>query len=156
VRFDHFCFGLLVPRVLVFRVVVHDVNGIAEGSGVFGAFVGGVGFELGAIRGAMLFDFLGFSLGELGLRGSLIFGGIQVRVFLALFFLGFFVLRKFGFASGVNFLDFVIFFKFGAADESIGLDVIGGFLVFCLDELGREGYDLVFAQVDFAPRGLGV
>jgi len=41
----------------------------------------------------------------------------------------------------------------GAAYEGIGLDVIGGFLVFCLHELGRKGHNLVFAQFDFAARG---
>jgi len=104
----------------------------------------------------VLFDFLGFILGEFALRGSLIFGGVQVRFFLAFVFLCFFILGKFGFASGVNFLDFVIFFEFGATDKGIGLDVIGGFLVFCLDELGGKGNDLVFAQFDFAARGHGV
>jgi len=161
VRFDQFCFGVCVFGVLmlgmlVLGVFVHHVLGIAESGSVFGAFMRSVRFEFGAIRGAVLFDFLGFSLGELGLRGSLIFGGVQVRFFLAFFFLRFFVLQKFGFTSGVNFLDFVIFFEFGAADEGIGLDVIGGFLVFCLDELGRKGHDLVFAQFDFAAHGHGV
>jgi hypothetical protein len=157
-RFDQFCFGMFMFGVLmlgmrVFRESVHGVFGITESGSVFSAFVRGVRFEFGAIRGAVLFDFLGFSLGEFCLRGSLIFGGIEVRFFLAFFFLGFFVLRKFGFASGVNFLGFVIFFKFGAAYEGIGLDVIGGFLVFCLHELGRKGHNLVFAQFDFAARG---
>jgi hypothetical protein len=116
----------------------------------------GVGFEFGAIRGAAFFDFLGFILGEFGFRGGLIFGGVEVCFFLAFFLFGFFVFGQFGFAGGVSFLDFVIFFKFGAADESIGLDVIGGFLVFGLDELGRKSHDLVFAQFDFAARGHSV
>jgi hypothetical protein len=160
VRLDHFCFGMFVFGVLmlgmrVFRESVHGVLGITESGGVFSAFVRGVGCEFGAVGGAMLFDFFGFILGEFSLRGSLIFGGVQVRFFLAFFFLGFFVFRKFGFPSGVKFLGFVVFFEFGAADEGIGLDVIGGFLVFCLDELGRKGHHLVFAQFDFAARGPG-
>jgi hypothetical protein len=160
VRFDQFCFGMFMFGVLmlgmsVFRESVHGVLGITESGGVFGAFVRGVGCEFGAVGGAMLFDFFGFILGEFGLRGSLIFGGVEVRFFLALFFLGFFVLRQFSFASGVNFLGFVIFFKFGAAYEGIGLDVIGGFLMFCLHELGRKGHNLVFAQFAFAARGHG-
>jgi hypothetical protein len=153
VRLNHFCFGVFVFGLLAFSVVVHGVLGITEGCGVFGTFVRGVSFEFGAIGGAVLFDFLGFILGEFALRGSLIFSGVQVRFFLAFVFLGFFVLGKFGFASGVNSLDFVIFFEFGATDQGIGLDVIGGFLVFCLDELGRKGNDLVFAQFDFTARG---
>ena len=156
VRFNHFCFGVFVFGLLAFSVVMHGVLGMTEGCGVFGTFVCGVGFEFGAIGGPVLFDFLGFILGEFALRGSLIFGGVLVCFFLAFVFLGFFVLGKFGFASGVNFLDFVIFFEFGATDKGIGLDVIGGFLVFGLDELGRKGHDLVFAQFDFAARGHGV
>lgn len=152
---DHFCFGVFVFDVFALGVFVYDVLGITEGGSVFGAFVRGVGCEFGAIGGAMLFDFFGFSFGEFGFRGNLIFGGVEMGFFLAFFLFGFFVVREFGFAGGVNFLDFVIFFKFGAADEGIGLDVIGGFLVFCLDELGRKGHDLVFAQFDITARGLG-
>ncbi len=155
VRLDYFRFGMLVLGMLVFRESVHSVLGITESGSVFGAFMRGVRFEFGAIRCAVLFDFLGFILGELGFRGGLIFGGVLVCFFLAFVFLSFFVLGKFGFASGVNFLDFVIFFEFGATDKRIGLDVIGGFLVFCLDELGRKGNDLVFAQFDFVARTHG-
>jgi len=78
-----------------------------------------------------------------------------VRFLLAFFLFGFFF-SEFGFGGSVDFLGFVIFFEFGAADECIGLDVIGGFLVFCLDELGRKSYDLVFAQFDIIARGLGI
>lgn len=153
VGFDHFCFGMF--GVMLFRVLVHDVLGIAQSSGVFGTFVGSIGCEFGAIGGAVFLDFFCFSFREFGFRCSLVFGGIAMFFLLPLFFLGFFVLRKFGFASGVNFRGFIVFFEFGAADESIGLDVIGGFLVFRLDELGRKGHDLVFAQFDIAARGLG-
>jgi len=97
---------------------------------VFGAFVRGVCFEFGAIRGAVLFDFFGFSLGEFGLGGSLVFGSVQVRFFLAFFFFGFFF-GEFSFASGVNFLGFV-FFEIGATGEGINLGVIGSFFVFGL------------------------
>jgi len=46
-RFDHFCFGVIAFRLLVFalfapgvfRMFVHDVLGIAQSGGVFGAFV---------------------------------------------------------------------------------------------------------------------
>jgi hypothetical protein len=154
VRFDQFCFGVCVFGVLMLGV--HDVLGIAESGSVFGAFMRGVGFKFSAIRCAVLFDFLGFGFGEFGFRGGLIFGGVEVCFFLAFFLFGFFVFGQFGFASSVDFLDFVIFFEFDAADEGIGLDVIGGFLVFGLDELGRKGHDLVFAQFDFAARGHGV
>jgi hypothetical protein len=94
---------------------------------VFGAFVRSVGFEFSTIRRAMLFDFLGFRFGEFGLGGGLVFGGVQVRFFLAFFFLGFFF-REFCCASGVRFLGFV-FFEFGATGESIHLGVIGSFFV---------------------------
>jgi hypothetical protein len=151
VRFDHFCFGVFVFGVLmltvlaiamldvfvvgvfvirVFCMFVNDVLGIAQSGGVFGAFVRGVGFEFGAIGGAMFLDFLGFFLGEFGFRGGLVFGGVEVRFFLAVLFFGFFVFGKFGFAGGVNFLS-VVLFEFGAANEGIGFGVVGSFLVFC-------------------------
>ena len=137
-RFDQFWFGVFVFGVLVldmfvfrvFSMFVHDMRGITESSSVFGAFVSGVGFEFGAIRGAVLFDFFGFGLGEFGFRSSLVFGSVQVRFFLALFFFGFFF-REFSFTSGVNFLRLVLF-EIGAADECIGFSVIGGFFVFGL------------------------
>ena len=97
---------------------------------MLGAFVSSVSLEFGAIRGAVLFDFFSFSFGELGFRSSLVFGGVQVRFFLALFFLGFFF-GEFCFASGANFLGFV-FFEIGATGEGINLGVIGSFFVFCL------------------------
>ena len=53
---------------------------------MFGAFVGGVGFEFGAICGTMLFHFFGFILGEFRLGGSLIFRGVEVSFFLAFLF----------------------------------------------------------------------
>lgn len=143
VGFDHFRFGVFMFGVLVlsmfmfvldmfvFRVFsMFDMVGMTQSSSVFGAFVSGVSLEFGAIRGAVLFDFFSFSFGELGFRSSLVFGRVQVRFFLAFFFLGFF-LREFGCASGVNFLGFV-FFEFGATGESIHLGVIGSFFVFCL------------------------
>ena len=122
-----FVFDVFVLGVCVFSVFVHDVIGITKSGGVFGAFVRGVGFEFGAIRGAMLFDFLGFRLGEFGLGGSLVFGGVQVGFFLAFFFFLFFF-REFGCAGRVNFLCFVLF-EIGATGEGIHLGVIGSFLV---------------------------
>jgi hypothetical protein len=99
---------------------------------VFGAFVRGVGFEFGAIRGTVLFDFFGFGLGEFCLRRGLIFGGVQMRFFLAFFFLGFFF-GEFAFASGVDFLVFVLFlFEIGATGESVNLGVIGSLFVLSL------------------------
>jgi len=122
VRFDHFwfgvfMFGVLVLDMFVFRVfsmLVHDMVGMTESGSVFGAFVSGVRLEFGAIRGAVLFDFFGFSLGKFGFRGDLVFGGIQVGFFLAFFFFGFFF-GEFSFASRVNFLNFVLF-EIGTAD----------------------------------------
>jgi hypothetical protein len=119
---------------------------------VFGAFVGGVGFEFGAIRGAMLFHFFGFILGEFRLGGGLIFRGVEMSFFLTFFFLRFFVLGKLGFARGVNFCG-IVFLEFGATSEGIGFGVIGGFLVFRLGEFEREGRGLLFAQVGVAARG---
>jgi hypothetical protein len=135
VRFDHFwlgvfVFGMLVLGMLVFSVFVHDMLWITESGSVFGAFVRSVGFEFGAIRGAVFFDFFGFVLGEFGFRGGLIFGGVQVRFFLAFFLFGFFF-REFSFASGVNFLGLILF-EFGATREGIDFGVIGSFFVFCL------------------------
>ena len=112
-RFDHFRFC-----VFVFGWFVHDVLGITEGSGVLGAFVSGVGFEFGAIRGAMLFHFFCFVLGEFRLGGGLIFRGVEVSFFLTFFFFRFFVLGKFRFAGGVNFFGF-LFLEFGATSEGI-------------------------------------
>lgn len=119
---------LAVFVLRVFRMFVDGMPGIAEGGSVLGTFVCGIGFEFGAIRGATLFDFLGFLLGEFGFRGGLVFGGVEMRLFLAFFFFGLFVLGKFRFAGDVNSLRFVLF-KFGTAGQSIGLGVIGRFLV---------------------------
>lgn len=114
----------------------------------------GVGFEFGAIRGAMLFDFLGFRFGEFGLSGSLVFGSVQVRFFLAFFFFLFFF-GEFGLASRANFLWFVLF-EFGATGEGIHLGVIGSFFVFCFGQFEREGCGLLLVQFGFAARGRGV
>jgi hypothetical protein len=109
---------------------------------VFGAFMRGVGFEFGAIGGAMLFDFLGFILGEFGFRGGLIFGGVEVSFFLTLFLLGFFF-REFGFRGSANFFRFV-FLEFSATGESVGFGVVGSFLVFCLGKFESERSSLLF------------
>jgi hypothetical protein len=155
VRFDQFWFGMCVLNMLVLDMFVHDVLGFTQGGGVLRAFVGGVGFEFGAIGGAVFFDLFGFFLGEFGFRGGLIFGSIEVRFFLPLFFFGFFVLCEFGFASSVNFLGFVLFFfEFGAANQSVDLGVLGGFLVLCFGKLESEGRGLLLVQFDFAPHGL--
>jgi hypothetical protein len=159
VRFDYFwlsvfVFDMLVLSMLVFSVFVHEMLGITESGSVFGAFVRGVGFEFGAIRGAVLFDFFRFILGKFGLRGGLVFGGVQVRFFLAFFLFGFFF-GEFGFASGVNFLRLVLF-EFGATCEGIDFGVIGRFLVFSLGELKREGGGLLFAQLRVAASGRGI
>lgn len=150
-----FQFGVFEFGVFVLDGFVRDAPGITQSSSVFGAFMRSVGGEFGAVGGAMLFNFFGFILGEFGFRGSLIFGGVEVRLFLSFFFFSFFVIREFGLASSVKFLSLVIFFEFGAADDGAGLDEIGGFLVFCLDEFGRKGHDLVFAQFDIVARGRG-
>lgn len=104
----------------------------------------GIGFEFGAIRGAVLFDFLGFFLGEFRFRGSLIFRSVQLGVFLRFFFLG-----ELGSRSGVNFFGFVLL-EFGAAGEGIGFGMLGNFFVLCFGQLGSEGSSLVIAQFDFA------
>jgi len=145
VRFDHFSFGMFEFGVFVLDGFVRDASGITQSSSVFGAFMRGIGSEFGAVGGAMLFNFFGFILGEFGFRSSLIFGGVQVRFFLSFFFFSFFVICEFGFASGVNFRGLVIFFEFGAAYDGTGLDVIGGFFVFCFGQLQREGRGLLFA-----------
>ena len=119
---------------------------------MLGAFVGGVGFEFSAIRGAMLFHFFGFILGEFRFGGSLIFRGVEVGFLLAFFFFRFFVVGKFRFARGMDFFGFV-FLEFGTTGEGIGFGVIGGFLVFCLGEFERERRGLLFAQVHVAARG---
>jgi hypothetical protein len=121
---------------------------------VFGTFVRGVGFEFGAIRGTVLFDFLGFIFGKFGLRGSLVFGGVQMRFFLAFFLFGFFF-REFGFASGVNFFGLVLF-EFGATREGIDFGVVRSFFVFCFSQLEGEGGGLLFAQLDVGARGHGI
>lgn len=159
VSFDHFwlgvfVFGVFVLGMLVFSVLVHDMLGITESGSVFGAFVSGVGFEFGSIRGAVLFYFFGFILGEFGLRGGLVFGGVQMRFFLAFFLFGFFF-REFSFASSVNFLGFVLF-EFGATCEGIDFGVIGSFFVFCLSQFEGERGGLLFAQLRVAASGRGI
>jgi hypothetical protein len=121
---------------------------------VFRAFVRGVGFEFSAIRRAVLFDFLGFILGEFGFRGGLIFGGVEVRFFLAFFLFGFFF-REFGFASGVDSLGFVLI-EFGATGEGIDFGVIGRFFVLSLGQLESKGRGLLFTQFEFASSGPGI
>lgn len=69
------------------RMFVLDMHGITQRSGVFGGFVGGVGFEFGAVGGAVLFDFGGFGFGEFRFRGDLILGGIEPGILFG-FFLG--------------------------------------------------------------------
>ena len=98
---------------------------------MFGAFVGGVGFEFSSIRGAVLFHFFGFILGEFTLGGSLIFRGVEVGFLLAFLFLGFF--GEICLRSGVNLFG-LVFLEFGATGEGIGFGVIGGFFVFCFGE----------------------
>lgn len=115
----------------------------------------GVGFEFGAVGGAVFLNLLGFFLGEFGFRGGLIFGGVEVRFFLAVFFFGFFVLGKFGFAGGVNFLS-VVLFEFGATCQSISFGVIGSFLVFCFGQLKSQGSGLPFTQLSFAAHRCGI
>jgi hypothetical protein len=137
---------LVVFGVFVFGVVVDDM--LPERGSVFGAFVGGVGFELGAIRGAMLFDFLGFFFGKFGFSGRLIFGGVEMSFFFALLFFGFFV-GELSFAGGLHLRGF-IFFEVRTATECVGFGVLGRFFVFRFNKFGREGHDLVFAQLRFA------
>ena len=149
-RFDDFGLGVFVFAVfavfmldmLVFGVFVHEVLGVAQSGSVFGAFVRGIGFEFGAVGSAVLFNFLGFLFGEFGFRGGLIFGCVEVRSLLALFFFGFFVLGKFGFADKVNPFD-LIFFKFGATDECIGFRFIGSLLVFGFGQFECERRSLL-------------
>jgi len=143
-RFDRFRFGM----------IEHGVLRITEGGGLFGAFMRGVGFEFSTIGSAMLFDFLGFILGEFGFRGSLIFRCVLSFFVLSFFLFGFFFLREFCFSSGVNFLRFVLF-EFGATGEGIGLGVVGSFLVFCFDQLRREGSGLIFTEIEIAMNTLG-
>jgi len=145
-RFDRFRFGM----------IEHGVLRITEGGGLFGAFMRGVGFEFSTIGSAMLFDFLGFILGELGFCGRLIFRCVLLCFVLPffLFLFGFFFLREFCFGSGVNFLRFVLF-EFGATGEGIGLGVVGSFLVFCFDKLRREGSGLIFTEIEIAMNTLG-
>lgn len=126
--FDNFWFGMFV-----FDVLGHNMLGITESSGVFGAFMRGVCFEFSAIGGAMLFDFLGFLLGELGFRGRLIFCSVEVRFLLSFFFVGRlfgFFFREFSFRCGANFR-WLVLFEFGASREGVCMGVIRSFLVFC-------------------------
>src|SRR5277367_588349 len=141
-------FGLAVFVMLLlvlfgFCVVVHDMHGITEGGSVFRAFVRGVGFEFSAIHGTVMFDFLRFLFGKLGFGGGLIFGGVEMSFFLALFLFGFFF-GEFGLGSGVNFFDFFfVVVEFGATCESIDLRVIGSFFVFRFGEFEGQGCGLL-------------
>ena len=118
---------LIVFDVLVLRMVMRDM--VAQSGGVFGAFVGGVGFELGAIRGAMFFYFLGFFFAEFGFGRRLIFGGVEM---------GFFFLVE-----------------FGATRQSVGLRVVGSFFVFGFGEFECERGRLLIVQLGFAMRFRG-
>jgi hypothetical protein len=121
-RFDYFGFAMSVLTAIVFGFFMTSFYVLAEGHGMFGAIVCGVGFSLGAIGRVPLFDFLSFLVGELRR-----FRGKNFFPFLGLFF---------GFV-----------FKFGASDDGIGVRVVLGFFVFGFDKIGGECIDLVFAQV---------
>lgn len=126
---------------------------------MLGAFVSGVGCKFGAIGGTARFDVRCFFLGEFGLRGSLIFGSIELRFFLtllfllflvlSLFLLGFFLFGEIGLGSGVTLFGFLFFIEFGAADECICFSVIGSFLVLGFNEFGGENNSLFLAQFHF-------
>ena len=137
---------LFVFDVLVLGMVVRDM--LAESGSVFGTFVCGVGFEFGAIRRAVLFDFLGFVFGEFGFGSRLIFGGVEMRVFLAIFFFGFF-LREFSIEGGLNIFHFV-FVEIGTTGESVGFRVVGGFFVFRFGKFERERSGLLIVQFRLA------
>jgi hypothetical protein len=128
---------------------VHDMLGIAESGSVFGAFVCGIGCEFSAVGGPMLFDFFGFLLGEFGFRGGLIVGSVEPYFILPFFLFSFF-------AFGVNFFGVVIFLKICAAAESVSVDVLRSFFMFCFDQFGGEGHNLVLAQFCVAACGRGV
>ena len=97
----------------------------------------------------MLFDFFGFFFGELGFRGGLIFGGVEMSCFLAVLFFGFLVFGKFSFTDDVDFIR-VVFFKFGATCKSVGFGFVGGFFVLGFGEFERERCSLLLVQFDFA------
>jgi hypothetical protein len=94
---------------------------------MFGAFVRGIGFRFGTIRGAAFFDLGGFVVGKLGN-----FGGM--RFFRFGFFLHF-----------IYFLfDFFLFFKNRATGVSVNLrDFLYHFLLLGFDDPGRECRDLI-------------
>ncbi|MGH7748811.1 MAG: hypothetical protein ACREQ5_29220, partial [Candidatus Dormibacteria bacterium] len=81
------------PDYFRFGVFLMEVGGIADGRGVLGAFMRGVGFEFGTIGGAACFDFGGFFLGEFGFRSGPIFGSVHLQIVATIFFLPFLVAR---------------------------------------------------------------
>jgi len=121
-RFNYFGFAMSVLTAIGFGFFTNSFYALAEGHGMFGAIVCGVGFSLGEIGRVPLFDFLCFLLGELRR-----FRGKNFFPFLGLFF------------------GFVV--KFGASDDGICVRVVLGFFVFGFDQIGGECIDLVFAQV---------
>jgi hypothetical protein len=133
-------FVVFVFVMFVFRVLVLAMYGITQSGGVFGGFVGGVGFEFGAVGGAVFLDFRGFCFGEFRFRGGLIFRCVEAGVlFFLSFFLGFFCFffRELGIEGGLNIFD-LFFVEFGATGESVGFGVIGSFLVLGLGQFERE------------------
>jgi hypothetical protein len=113
-----------VLRMIVFKLgmLMLDVHGLAQGCGVFGAFLRDVRGELCTVGGTACFDFLGFFRGELrylsGFRGRCFFRFVRL----------FFVL---------------ILFEFGTADDGIGFRFFLRLFVFCFHETGSERGDLI-------------
>jgi hypothetical protein len=127
---EHFLFDVPMPVVLglLFAMLVRAVFGV-----VFGMFLSHVRREFSAVGGASSFYFRDFFLGEFrDLNDWSLFG------FLSTFFGMFFR---------------VFFFKFGAADDGIGLRFFRSFFVLGFHETGSEGGDLIFVQLSVIPGG---
>jgi hypothetical protein len=119
-------FGMLLRLFLgvFFAMLVRCVMVFAESGSVFGAFLRGVGFKIGAAFSAPCFDFSRILRGEFG-------DWFGMRFFrLALFFL---------------FVD-----EFGAAGQRVGFGNVGGFLMLGFHKIGGKRSNLIFAELRIA------
>jgi hypothetical protein len=110
----------------------------AGSGGMFGAFMGRVGFRFGEIvrfrMVCFVFLFFGLFLGDLYIFGGVNFLGVFFRLFLGLFF-------------------DVILFELGAADHRVHFGFRLGFFVLGFHEARRQGYGFFVAKRGFGSAG---
>ena len=129
-------------RLFFFRFVLFFVDGLivfdlvelAEGGGMFSAFLRDVSGEVRAIGGTVRFHFR--DIFRRKPRGRF---GVNFRNWFRFFF-------------GFHF----VFFEDGASDKGIRIGIGGGFLVLGFSKVGSKSRDLILAQPVFVEMVLGL